>query len=216
MSHERKLLKDITDCIVNFEREKVKEKANEALGAGVEPFKIINSMSEGMHIVGQKYVDKEYFVSDLMMAAVTMKAGIDTLLPYLKVERSQVVGTVVIGTVKGDIHDIGKNLVSTFLTSAGFQVIDLGVDIPAGTFINEVKKNSADILAMSALLTMTKSYMKVVIDELKATGIREKVKVMVGGAPVTQKFALEIGADAYAPDAIAAVEKAKELLGRYH
>ena len=148
------------------------------------------------------------------MAGRSMKAGLEILKPLMAGESTTSLGKIVIGTVKGDLHDIGKNLVASMLEGCGFEVVNIGIDVSAETFIEEVKKNQPDILCMSALLTTTMGYMKVVIDELEKAGIRDQVKVMVGGAPVSQGYADEIGADGYSDNANSAVTVAKQLLGQ--
>jgi len=151
--------------------------------------------------VGRLFEDGEYFVPEMLIAARAMQGGLDLLKPLLISEQVEPVGKVVIGTVKGDLHDIGKNLVSIMMEGAGFEIVDLGTDVPLEKFVNEVKEKKANILAMSALLTTTMTTMPAVIQALQEAGIRDSVKVMVGGAPVTQEFANQIGADGYAPDA---------------
>ena len=164
--------------------------------------------------VGRQFQDGKAFVPQLLMAGRAMKAALELLKPLLAGNASVTMGKVVIGTVKGDLHDIGKNLVASMLEGCGFEVINIGIDISADTFIEEIKKNNADILCMSALLTTTMTYMKDVIEALEKAGIRDKVKVMVGGAPVSQGFADEIGADGYSDNANTAVAVAKKLMGK--
>ena len=170
---------------------------------------MIRAMSE----VGQRFQDGKAFVPQLLMAGRAMKAGLEELKPLMAGQDATSIGKVVIGTVKGDLHDIGKNLVASMLEGCGFEVINIGIDVSADKFIEEVKKNQPDILCMSALLTTTMGYMKEVIDALEKAGIRDRVKVMVGGAPVSQGFADEIGADGYSDNANTAVQVAKQLLG---
>ena len=184
-----------------------------AVEAGASPQDIINGeMIAAMSEVGQRFQDGKAFVPQLLMAGRAMKAGLEVLKPLMAGEESTSIGKVVIGTVKGDLHDIGKNLVASMLEGCGFEVINIGIDVSADRFIEEVKKNQPDILCMSALLTTTMGYMKEVIDALEAAGIRDRVKVMVGGAPVSQVFADEIGADGYSDNANSAVQVAKQLL----
>ena len=176
--------------------------ANDILTKGLVP---------GMNVVGIKFKNNEIFVPEVLIAARAMNAAIKILAPVLAKEGVEPVGTAVICTVKGDLHDIGKNLVKLMIEGAGIKVIDLGTDCDAEKVVNAVKENNADIVCLSALLTTTMMYQKDIIDALKAAGIRDKVKVMVGGAPVTQAFADEIGADIYTADAASAAEAAKAL-----
>ena len=201
------------ESIVAGRLEPAVKKTEEAITEGVEPQIVINDyMIKAMETIGQRFQEGKAFVPELLMAARAMKGALDLLKPLLKGDRSATAGTVVIGTVKGDLHDIGKNLVASMLEGCGFEVINLGVDISVEQFIDALKKENADILCMSALLTTTMNYMKVIIEALEKEGLRSKVKVMVGGAPVNEKFAIQIGADGYSSDANSAVTKAKELL----
>jgi len=185
-----------------------------ALAEGAQPQDIINGqMISAMSEVGQRFQDGKAFVPQLLMAGRAMKAGLEVLKPLMAGQASSSIGKVVIGTVKGDLHDIGKNLVASMLEGCGFEVVNIGIDVSADKFIEEVKKHEPDILCMSALLTTTMGYMKEVIDALEKAGIRQRVKVMVGGAPVSQGFADEIGADGYSDNANTAVQVAKQLLG---
>ncbi len=176
--------------------------ANDILTKGLVP---------GMNVVGIKFKNNEIFVPEVLIAARAMNAAIKILAPVLAKEGVEPVGTAVICTVKGDLHDIGKNLVKLMIEGAGIKVIDLGTDCDAEKVVNAVKENNADIVCLSALLTTTMMYQKDIIDALKAAGIRDKVKVMVGGAPVTQAFADEVGADIYTADAASAAEAARAL-----
>lgn len=205
MSEER-LLAKVTNSVVAFDVNNVKQIVQEALRMGIPPYKILtDGLAKGMNIVGQRYENGEYFLPELVMAGETMKRAIDVLKPFLKTEKSGVKGKVVIGTVEGDIHDIGKNLVITFLTSAGLEVYDLGVDVPAEKFVEKVMETGASVLCLSALLTTTIPEMKKVIEALKRAGIRDKVKVVVGGAPLNEEIAKSIGADLYGRDAVEGV-----------
>ena len=187
----------------------------DAIAQSIAPQDLINGqMIRAMGEVGQRFQDGQAFVPQLLMAGRAMKAALELLKPMLSGAASTSLGKVVIGTVKGDLHDIGKNLVASMLEGCGFEVVNIGIDVSADTFIEEVKKNQPDILCMSALLTTTMGYMKEVIDALERAGIRDQVKVMVGGAPVTQGFADEIGADGYSDNANSAVTVAKQLLGK--
>ena len=213
-SEEVALLQRLRECIVSFDFEGIRTVAKEVLERGISPTKaIFEGMTKGMEIVGQKYELGEYFLSDLIMAGETMKEGMQILQSHMDVENKVLnAGTIVLGTVRGDIHDIGKNVVAMLLTGAGFKVFDLGVDVPAEKFLEKIKETKADILGMSALLTTTMPYMQEVIQEMVKAGIRERVKVIVGGAPLNESFAEKIGADAYAVDASAGVKICKKLV----
>lgn len=202
----------LKDNIVNLEYEKAKEAARKALEAGIEPAHIIKAIAEAMDVVGKKYEKGEYFLSELIVAGELGKELTKMLEPYLKKEEIKRIGKVVIGTVKGDLHDIGKNIVAMMLEVAGFEVIDLGADVPPERFVEAVKREKPDIVAMSALLTTTMVEMKNVIEALKEAGVRDKVKVIVGGAPITRDFAESIGADGYGIDAIEGVRICKRWM----
>ena len=201
------------EAILGGKLEQSVEVTNQAIADGVEPQAIINGyMIKAMEEVGQRFQRGEAFVPNLLMAARAMKGSLDILKPLMKGDASTTLGKVVIGTVKGDLHDIGKNLVASMLEGCGFEVINLGVDVPSDKFIAAIKENNADILCLSALLTTTMNYMKDVIEALKADGLRDQVKVMVGGAPVTAMFAEQVGADGYSEDASEAVALARRLV----
>ncbi|MCR4810909.1 MAG: corrinoid protein [Prevotella sp.] len=187
----------------------------EAIATGEEPQTLINEQMIGaMSEVGHRFQEGKAFVPQLLMAGRAMKAALGELQPLMAGTARTSLGKVVIGTVKGDLHDIGKNLVASMLEGCGFEVVNIGIDVSADKFIEAVRENQPDILCMSALLTTTMGYMKEVIEALERAGIRNKVKVMVGGAPVTQGFADEIGADGYSDNANSAVTVAKQLLGK--
>ena len=201
------------EAILNGKLEQAVDVTNQAIADGVEPQAIINGyMIKAMEEVGQRFQRGEAFVPNLLMAARAMKGSLDILKPLMKGDASTTLGKVVIGTVKGDLHEIGKNLVASMLEGCGFEVINLGVDVPSDKFIAAIKENNADILCLSALLTTTMNYMKDVIEALKADGLRDQVKVMVGGAPVTAMFAEQVGADGYSEDASEAVALARRLV----
>lgn len=207
-------LSKLYDAIVAGKLEPAVEVTKEAIAEGVEPQVIINDyMVKAMGEVGQRFQDGKAFVPQLLMAGRAMKGALELLKPLLKGNASATLGKVVIGTVKGDLHDIGKNLVASMLEGCGFEVINIGIDVPCEKFVEAVKSNDADILCMSALLTTTMTYMPEVIKAVEAAGIRDKIKIMVGGAPVSQGFATEIGADGYSDNANSAVAVAKQLIG---
>lgn len=203
------------DAILNGKLEQSVEVTNQAVAEGIEPQEIINGyMIKAMEEIGLRFQNGEAFVPNLLMAARAMKGSLDILRPLMKGANSVSMGKVVIGTVKGDLHDIGKNLVASMLEGCGFEVINLGVDISSEKFIEAAKEHKADIICMSALLTTTMNYMKEVIDALKAAGVRQDVKVMIGGAPVTDAFAQQIGADGYSENANGAVALARKLVSK--
>jgi len=206
MSKEEEILTRLRDAIVNLDIEAVQKAAKDAIEAGIPAYKaVMDGMAKGMEIVGQKYEDGEYFLAELIMAGETMKEGMAILEPHLKAGEIETAGKVVIGTVRGDLHDIGKNVVVTLLKAANFEVIDLGVDVSPEQFVEAVKKHNPDIVAMSALLTTTMIEMENVIESLKKSGLRDKVKIIIGGAPITPEYAEKIGADAAARDAVEGV-----------
>jgi len=201
---------------VNLDIEGVQKACKDALEFGVPPYKaLVDGMARGMEIVGQKYEAGEYFLAELIMAGETTKEGLKILEPHLKAGDMKTAGRVVIGTVRGDLHDIGKNVVITLLKAAGFEVIDLGVDVPAEKFLEAVRERKPDILAMSALLTVTMTEMENVIKEIKKAGLRGEVKVIIGGAPITSEYAEKIGADAAAKDAVEGVNFCKKWTNQY-
>jgi len=208
---EEKILKRLQDCIVNLDIDGIGKAAQDALDAGIPPVKAVTEgMAKGMDIVGQKYEAKEYFLAELIMAGEVMKEGMKVLEPHLKGVEVRTLGKVAVGTVRGDLHDIGKNIVATLLNAAGFNVIDLGVDVTPEQFVEAVRTQKPKIIGMSALLTVTMPEMENVIKELKKAGLRDKVKVIVGGAPLTEDYAKKIGADAYGPNAVAGVNICKK------
>jgi len=193
---------------------KAKELTQAAVNEGVAPREILEQgLIAGMNVVGDRFKKNEFYVPEVLIAARAMHAGMDILKPALSKSGVEPVAKVAVGTVKGDLHDIGKNLVVMMLEGAGFEVIDMGVDVEAEKFASAVQESSAKLIGLSALLTTTMPSMKTTIEALQSKGLRDKVKVMVGGAPLTQEYADEIGADGYAPDAASAVDKAKQLLG---
>lgn len=211
---EEDKLKPLYEAIVAGKLEPAVEITRQAIAEGVAPQMIINNyMIKAMGEVGQRFQDGKAFVPQLLMAGRAMKGALELLKPLLAGSASTTIGKIVIGTVKGDLHDIGKNLVASMLEGCGFEVINIGIDVTCDKFVGAVKENHADILCMSALLTTTMTYMKEVIQALEEAGIRNQVKVMIGGAPVSQGFADEIGADGYSDNANTAVAVAKELIG---
>ncbi len=210
------LLTRLTENVVLGEPELVVDCTNQALQAGIEPMEIIQKgLVPGMSIVGEKFQQGEYFLPDLIIAADAMQQAMALLEPELNARQQvvQAAGIVVIGTVQGDIHEIGKSLVATMLSANGFKVYDLGTDIAPAAFVAKVRETSANLVGLSALLTTTMVVQQEVIQALREAGLRDQVKVMVGGAPVTRTWAENIGADGYSEDAIGAVELARRLVG---
>jgi 5-methyltetrahydrofolate--homocysteine methyltransferase len=208
------LLQQISDSLQCGEHTEVAELTDRAVASGLSAAQILDGgLLAGMDVVGRRFGAHEIFLPEVLLAARAMKAGVDRLRPLLVADKVPSRGTVVLGTVKGDLHDIGKNLVAIMLQGAGFEVIDLGTDVTAGRFVEVVETTEAQVVGMSALLTTTMAGMRDVVAEIRAAGLAERVKVVVGGAPVTQRFADEIGADAYGYDAANAVEVVKRLTG---
>ena len=206
-------LQDVENAVVSGKSKLVAGLVQEALDEGCSAPDILNGMINAMGIVGERFKKNEIFVPEMLVAARAMKKGVDVLKPHLASGSAGVCGKAIIGTVAGDLHDIGKNLVAMMIESAGFEVIDLGVDVPVEKFIETVKANpDVKIVGSSALLTTTMPAVKSTVEALNAEDFRSHIKVMVGGAPITQEFANEIGADAYTPDAASAAQKAKELV----
>jgi len=205
----------LSGALESGDREKSVQLTTEAISAGTNPKDIIaNGLQAGMGAVGEKFSSGEYFLPDMLMAARAMKAALEVLAPLLEETGIPTIGKVVVGTVEGDMHDIGKNVVATFLKGSGFEVFDLGNNVPDQKFIDEVRDKRPDILGLSALLTTTMPFMSRIIKALEADGLRSGVKVIVGGAPVTQDYANYIGADAYSHDGGKAAKVCKQLLGK--
>jgi len=214
MSEE--LFKQMAQAVIDGDPDQAQAVAQKALDTGIDPLEAINrGYTPGMDVVGELYSSGEYFLPDLILGGEAMKAALAVLEPALKAggRQRKVLGTIVLGTVKGDIHEIGKALVGSMLSANGFLVHDLGIDIQADEFVAKVREHNADIVALSALLTTTMLHQRDVIEHLVEAGVRDRVKVMVGGSPVTQAWADQIGADGYAEDAAGAVTVAKRLMG---
>ena len=204
---------ELHNAIFEGDAAKVTELTKTAMDAGLAIKKILEEgLIEPMSIVGEKFKANEVFIPEVIISAKAMQAGIKVLEPHFLRSGIKPLGKVVIGTVKGDLHDIGKNIVSMMFKGAGFEIEDFGIDVGPEKFVSRIEKGGVDILAMSSLLTTSMGAMRATIDALRQKGLKAKVKVMVGGAPVTQDFATTIGADSYAKDAASAVDKAKELL----
>ena len=213
MSSKEELLKKLSDGVVEMEEDDVAEAAQEYLDAGYPAFDgIMEGLVDGMNRASQLYEEEEYFVTDVLLCSDAMYAGLDILRPYLPEVANDDKITGVIVVVEGDTHDIGKNLVKIMLETAGFNMIDLGRDVPLQQFVDTAKEQNADFVCMSTLMTTTMGGMETVIHLLEEAGIRNKVKVMIGGGPISQKFADKIGADGYSQNAVEAVKLAKRLL----
>ncbi|MFW5713555.1 MAG: cobalamin B12-binding domain-containing protein [Brevefilum sp.] len=206
------LQKDLYLAILEGQRDVAKDKVEQALAEGMNPGEVLNIMVSAMGEVGRLFEEGEYFVPEMLIAARAMKTGMEILKPQLVDADIQPAGMIIAGTVKGDLHDIGKNLVCMMLEGAGFQVVDLGSDVSPQAFVDAVKEHQPDFVAMSALLTTTMPNMQSTIEALEEAGVRDKVKVLIGGAPITDAYAEKIGADGYAPDASRAVKLAQSLV----
>jgi 5-methyltetrahydrofolate--homocysteine methyltransferase len=208
------ILQQISECLQRGEHEKVADLTQKAIDAGTSAAQILNQgLLAGMDVVGRRFRSHEIFLPEVLLAARAMKAGVGLLEPLLVAEEVPSLGKVVIGTVKGDLHDIGKNLVGIMLEGAGFEVIDLGSDVAPEKFVETAQSEGATVVGLSALLTTTMTGMKDVVELVAGKGLNDTLKVVVGGAPVTQAFADDIGADAYGFDAANAVERIRELTG---
>ena len=208
------IIPQIYTAVLEGDANAVKELVQQGIEEGLAAQTLLNDgLIAAMNEVGRLFEEGEYFVPEMLVSARAMQAGMNLLRPILVEQDVKPMGRVVIGTVKGDLHDIGKNLVGMMLEGAGFEVIDLGMDVPEEKFLRAIEEHQPHLVGLSALLTTTMGNMKTTIEAMKAAGLRERVKVMLGGAPVTQTFAAQIGADGYAPDASQAVTLAKRLMG---
>ena len=206
------VLAAIQSALISGKRDQLLEETNKAVAEGIEPHKILNEgLIPGMDIVGEKFKNDELYIPEVINVANIFKASVDTIKPLLMGEELPTIGKVIIGTVKGDMHDVGKNIVVLMLEASGFDVVDLGVNIATEEFIDKAQEHKVDVLGMSALLTTTMPNIGEVIEALKEAGLNGKIKTIIGGAPINQTFANEVGADAYGHDAIDAVDKIKAL-----
>mgnify|MGYP001040864597 CR=1 FL=1 len=218
MSGQEKTIFDrLRDCVVNFDSGGLRQACEDALRSGIQPYEIIaRGMAKGTEIIGAKFQAGEIYLSDLIMAGDTFKEGVKILLPHVVgKERPPGARGVLIGTVKGDLHDIGKSIVKMFLQASSFEVTDLGVDVPPQKFIGEVRANKPDVVGMSALMTVSMAQIEAVIKQLKKTGLRRKVRVILGGAPISSNYAKQIGADAGVNDAVEGVEIIKAWMAHF-
>jgi 5-methyltetrahydrofolate--homocysteine methyltransferase len=208
-------LKALSEAVISGDAKTARAITEKALADGMDPLALVNEhMVPAMSEVGRRYECNEYFVPELLISARAMKASLELIRPLLIASGREPVGRVAIGTVKGDLHDIGKNLVAAMLEGGGFEVIDLGVNVSPDQFVTAVKEKNAQVVAMSALLTTTMPSMKTTIEALRTAGVRDKVKVLIGGAPITQRYADEIGADGFSENAPGAVNLARKALGK--
>ena len=208
-----KIFKEMADEVMKGNSDSVKVLVEKALSQDMSAEEILNSgLLEGMSIVSEKFKNNEIFIPEVLISAKAMSSGLEILKPLLAEAEVESKGKVVIGTVRGDLHDIGKNIVAMMLQGAGFDVVDLGADVPVEKFVEFVKKERADVVGMSALLTTTMISMKDTVEALENADLRENVKIIIGGAPVTESYAAQIQADGYAPDAASAVDLTKKLL----
>ena len=206
-------LQTIAEYLIKGRAPQVEEGVREAMEEGMPVRDILNQgLIAGMNVVGEKFKNNEFYIPEVLIAARAMKAGLELIRPQLVAEKVEPLGKACIGTVKGDLHDIGKNLVAMMLEGAGFEVVDLGIDVPTEKFVEAARDQAIQVVCMSALLTTTMASMQATIDALKEAGLSGQVKTMVGGAPITQAFADKIGADAFAEDAATATERARELV----
>lgn len=206
-------LKDLAEKVEKGKHLEAEESTRKALDSGIQPYDVLlDGLQAGLAVVGERFKRNECFIPEVLLAARAMHSGMDILRPLLAESGSKPIGKIVLGTVQDDLHDIGKNMVGMMLEGAGFHVVDMGVNVPVERFVEAVEGEEEVILGLSALLSTTMPNLKTVIERLEENGLRDKIKVLVGGAPVTEIYAMEIGADGFAPDAANAVDKAKELL----
>ncbi|MDK2881543.1 MAG: 5-methyltetrahydrofolate--homocysteine methyltransferase [Clostridia bacterium] len=207
-------MNDVAQGVIEGNVDKVKDLTASLLESGIDPLEIVNQgLIVGMNTVGERFKAGDMFVPEVLMCAKAMSSGMELVKSRLAGRKVQSAGKLLIGTVKSDLHDIGKNLVAMMVESAGFEVINLGVDVDPEKFVNAIKEYQPDIVGMSALLTTTLPYMKETIEAIEEAGLRDQVKIIIGGAPVTQNYADQIGADGYAPEAASATELCKKLMG---
>ena len=211
-SKKKRIFTQLAEAVVEGEMKVAEESAKEALAAGIPPYEAVTKgLAEGMKIVGEKYEQKEYFLPEMLLSSDAMYAGLNVLTPHIKSKGMQK-GKVILGVVEGDIHDIGKNIVKTMLTAAGYEVVDLGKDVPADDFVKKAKAEGAHVIAMSTLMTPTLMSMKTVEEKLKSEGMKDKVKTIIGGGSVSEDWKSTIGSDAFGKDAVEAVDKIKLLI----
>jgi len=209
---KKRIFTKLAEAVVEGDMKTAEESANEVLAEGIPPYEAVTKgLAEGMKIVGEKYEQKEYFLPEMLLSSDAMYAGLNILTPHIKSKGKQK-GKVILGVVEGDIHDIGKNIVKTMLTAAGYEVVDLGKDVPADDFVKKAKAEGAHVIAMSTLMTPTLMSMKTVEEKLKSEGLKDKVKTIIGGGAVSEDWMSTIGSDAFGKDAVEAVDKIKLLI----
>ncbi|MFB0561503.1 MAG: corrinoid protein [Candidatus Lokiarchaeia archaeon] len=207
------ILEKLSTAVIDADAELAEEAAKEALEQGIDAYEALtNGLMKGIEVVGEKFGNKEYFISDVLMSAQAMTAGLEILEPHLRAKKSSRHGKVIIGTAYTDIHTIGKNIVKIMLQAGGFEIIDIGENVPPETFVENVKLHKPDIVAMSGIIVSARAEMENTIKELEKEGLRDKVRILIGGAATSEEFAKKIGADAYGSDAQDAVQKVKELM----
>ena len=213
MSRNETILKKLAEDVINGDSKMAEEGAKEALAEGIKPCDaIVNGLAKGMKVVGERYDKKEYFLPDMLLSADAMYAGLNVLTPHIPMSETKLKGKIVLGAVEGDIHDIGKNIVKVMLIAAGYEVVDLGRDVPTSEFIEKAKSEGAQVIAMSTLTTPTLMSIKAVEDKLKEEGLKENVRTIIGGGAVSEEWKAKIGSDAYGKDSTEAVDKVKLLL----
>jgi len=209
---KKRIFTKLAEAVVEGDMKTAEESANEVLAEGIPPYEAVTKgLAEGMKIVGEKYEQKEYFLPEMLLSSDAMYAGLNILTPHIKSKGKQK-GKVILGVVEGDIHDIGKNIVKAMLTAAGYEVVDLGKDVPADDFVKKAKAEGAHVIAMSTLMTPTLMSMKTVEEKLKSEGLKDKVKTIIGGGSVSEDWKSTIGSDAFGKDAVEAVDKIKLLI----
>jgi len=208
------LRKKLKDAVIDGEPDAAKDTIQELLNTGVSPSDIIKDMCKALDVVGKKFENKEYYIPDLIMSGEAMKGGMEILQPLMKAEKAEFVGSVVIGVVEGDVHDIGKNLVAIMLRGAGFEVHDLGIDNTAEKFVEQAKEVKPDIVAASAYTSTSMPHLRDVLTELRKSGVKDEVCYLIGGAPTTEDWAMSIGADGWAGDAVEAAKVASKLVNK--
>ena len=214
-SKTEEILKGLAEAVIEMDEDRARQLSEEAIAVGMDAYEaIMGGLAKGMAVVSEKYDRQEYFVPEILICADAMYAGLEILRPHLRPEALKGSAKVVIGVIEGDIHDIGKNVVRMMMEGSGFEVHDLGRDVPVAKFVDEAERTGADIIAISTLMSTTMQGMERVVQLLKQRGVRERFKVLIGGCPVSASYAQRIGADAYAPDASEGIRTVKRLLGK--
>jgi len=213
MGKKEEIFERLRQAVILGETEDCAKAAQDAIDAGIEPMKVITEgLSKAMEVVGDKFESKEYFLPEMLLSAEAMYAGLELLLPLLKTEETETKEKIILGVVEGDIHDIGKNIVKAMLTAAGYEVIDLGVDVPTSEFVEKASEEEVGVIAMSTMMTPTLVSIKDIEEQLAKKGLKRKVKTLIGGGTVTEQWRSRVGSDAYGKDAMEAVDKVKMLV----